>query len=374
VYANWGRFFESIPLDINIRSFGGELTCFCYNFDPNPTSFIPDSSAPARSTLLGGATPADPDLKGQYIDEWLVGGEYEVARNLSVGVKYVHRKLGRVIEDFLVPSAGEYFIANPSTGLGAEMSFYDYTPIAAPKPRRVNDSVEFSARKRFSEGWQFLASYVYSRLEGNYDGTFQNSTGQLDPNINSAFDYADFLVNADGNLTNDRRHQIKFDGSYEFSRGAISGLNLGLSTHVYSGLPLNAYGYSIPYANWEYYLVPRGSLGRGPRDWEANLNASYPIRFGSNRLTLLFDVFNLFDRQKAIQLDERYNLQLNGRCAGIPEEDCNGDNGWLTQPGTLTPVGSLSDPRATAPNPDYLRKGVLFTQPRSVRLGIRFTW
>ena len=55
-----------------------------------------------------------------------------------------------------------------------------------------------NARKRFTNNWQFLASAVFSKLEGNYDGTFQASTGQLDPNINSAFDYADFLVNADG--------------------------------------------------------------------------------------------------------------------------------------------------------------------------------
>ena len=31
-------------------------------------------------------------------------------------------------------------------------------------------------------------------------------------------------------------------------------------------MPLNAYGYSFGYANWEYFLVPRGSLGRGPSD------------------------------------------------------------------------------------------------------------
>jgi hypothetical protein len=86
------------------------------------------------------------------------------------------------------------------------------------------------------------------------------------------------------------------------------------------------------------------------------------------------DIFNLFDRQEAIQLDERYNLARDGRCAGIPEDLCNGDNGWLTTPGTLDPLGSLSNPRATATNPDYLQKGVLFTQPRSIRFGVRFYW
>ena len=97
----------------------------------------------------------------------------------------------------------------------------------SPKAKRINDSVEITATKRYSHNWQFLASYVWSRLEGNYDGTFQNSTGQLDPNINSAFDYADFLVNNNGFLSNDRTHQFKFYGSYTFSNGMAKGLDLG---------------------------------------------------------------------------------------------------------------------------------------------------
>ena len=255
------------------------------------------------------------------------------------------------------------------------MTFYDYSTVDAPEAKRTNTSIELSARKKFSNNWQFLTSYVWSRLEGNYDGTFQNSTGQLDPNINSAFDYADFLVNADGRLSNERVHQWKLDGSYEVGGGALSGLNLGLSTRWMSGFPLNAYGHSFLYANWEYYLVPRGSAGRGPSDWEADLQVSYPVRLGgSRRLNLFMDVFNLFNRQEAIQLDERYNLIEDGGCAGIPESACNHDNGIVTQPGTLTPVFTISDPRATATNPDYPEKGVAFTAPRSIRLGVRFMW
>jgi hypothetical protein len=247
--------------------------------------------------------------------------------------------------------------------------------VDAPKPKRTNTAIEFSARKRFSNNWQMLASYVWSRLEGNYDGTFQNSTGQLDPNINSAFDYADFLVNAEGRLSNDRQHQFKFDGSYEVPNGALSGLNLGLSTRWLSGFPLNAYGHSFLYANWEYYLVPRGSLGRGPSDWESDLQVSYPVRLGgSKRLNLFMDIFNLFNRQEITQFDERYNLIEDGGCSGIPESACNHDNGLVTQPGTLTPVFTISDPRATATNPDFLEKGIAFTQPRSIRLGVRFNW
>lgn len=375
LYANWGRFYESVPLDINIRAFGGEITCFCYNFSADPSDIFHDPAAPRSRGLLGGTTPVDPDLRGQYINEVIAGFEYELGRDIVVGAKYTHRDLGRIIEDFLVISEGNYFIANPGEGIGTDVTFYDYSTAPAPKARRDYDGFELNARKRFSNNWQFLASAVFSKLEGNYDGTYQASTGQLDPNINSAYDYADFLINADGKLSNDRKVQIKMDGSYEVSRGALNGLNIGASTYWYSGLPLNAYGYSFLYQNWEYYLAPRGSVGRGPSDWEASINFRYPIRLGgSKRLTLQADIFNLFDRQKPYLLDERYNLAVDDVCAGIPESACNGDNGILPSGNNLTPVYTIGDPRSSATNPDYLRKAIGFTAPRSIRLGVRLSF
>src|SRR5207253_11448862 len=143
-------------------------------------------------------------------------------------------------------SVGDYFIANPGQGvLGQSLGFYDGSSAPAPLAIRTNDAVQLTVTKRYSNNWQFLASYVWSKLEGNYDGTFQNSTGQLDPNINSAFDYGDFLINAQRRLSNDRTHQLKVDASYCLSQGARNGLHLGLSTHWYSGLPLTASGSSF---------------------------------------------------------------------------------------------------------------------------------
>ena len=83
--------------------------------------------------------------------------------------------------------------------------------------------------------------------------------------------------------------------------------------------PLNAYGHSFLYANWEYYLVPRGTAGRGPSEWEADMQVSYPVRLGgTERMNLFMDIFNLFNRQNTIQFDERYNLIEDSQCAGIP--------------------------------------------------------
>ncbi len=376
VYASYGRFFESIPMDINIRSFGGEQACFCYNFDPSPSAILGNPAAPSRTTLFGSPiTPVDPNLKGQYSDEVLGGFEYEVAPNIVAGAKITRRNLGRVIEDFLVPAEGSYFIANPGQGtLGKSLGMYEGDTAPAPATVRKNTSVELILRKRYADNWQLLASYVFSKLEGNYDGTFQNSTGQLDPNINSAFDYGDFLVNANGALTNEHRHQLKLDGSYTFT-GAAEGLNLGASLHWFSGLPLTAYGYSFAYQNWEYYLTPRGSLGRGPSDYEMDLSLGYPIKLGSNvKANLLVDVFNLFDRQAITVLDQRYNLTKDGHCGGIPNAICNGDGGLGHKPNTTDPIGVLSNPRSTATNVDFLKAGTGFTLPRSIRLGVRLTF
>jgi outer membrane receptor for Fe3+-dicitrate len=377
VYANYGRFFESIPMDIQFRSFGGELLGFQYNFDPTPKAYTPNPAAPRKSSVLGSSVePVDPNLKGQYISEYLVGFEYEVAKNLAVGVKGSYRTLGRVVEDFLIPSKGDYFIANPGVGLGKDLAFYPDGANTAPSPKaaRKNWSVELTARKRYSDNWQLLASYVFSKLDGNYDGTFQNSTGQLDPNINSAFDYADFLVNANGPLSIDVKHQLKLDGSYQF-KGALDGLNVGLSTHWYSGAPKNAYGYSFAYANWEYYLAPRGSLGRHPSDYETSVHVSYPIKLGNkSSFNVIADVFNLFNRQAITEFDQRYNLSQDGACAGVPEALCNGDGGLKNVAGTVNPLGSIPNPLASATNPDYLKKGVAFTGQRSVRVGVRLTF
>ena len=64
----------------------------------------------------------------------------------------------------------------------------------------------------------------------------------------------------------------------------------------------------------------------------------------------------------------------DGACAGIPTALCNGDGGLVTVPNTLTPLGSLANPSATATNPDFLKAGTQFTLPRSARVGVRFTF
>ena len=178
-----------------------------------------------------------------------------------------------------------------------------------PTAKRTFKGLEIDVRKRFSSNWMLIGSYLYSKLEGNYDGSFQESTGQLDPNNNSAYDYAEFQVHngingVTGPLTNDRRHQVKVNASYAFPFG----LNAGLSAYWRSGTPITAYGYSAAYQNWEFYLSNRGAFGTTPSEYEADLHLDYPFKLGDIRLTAMMDVFNLMNRQGVVGVDQRYDL------------------------------------------------------------------
>ena len=317
IFGHWGKFYETIPMDIVIRSYGDEISIFSYNLSDNPNDVASDPTV-RSSRILGGISRTDPSTKGQHLEEAILGAEWEFAPNWAAGFKYIKRDLKQVIEDALAAD-GDYFIGNPSEGLMTDTYDIGYaygynedlcgTPETCPNfhpidtPTREFTGYEFTLQKRFSNNFQFITSFLFSDLKGNYDGLFQASTGQLDPNLNSAFDYADFQVNNEGNLSNDIPFQFKFDGIYRFNFG----LSTGLSAFYTDGTPITAMGYSTAYNNWEYYSSERGAFGRSDAFWEADLHFGYPVKLGSSlELNLLLDIFNVFNRQSETLRDIRY--------------------------------------------------------------------
>jgi hypothetical protein len=363
VFGHWGYFYETIPMDMVIRSFGNEITAFTYNFSDQVGDVAQDLDAPQYPAIYGGGfSTVDPNLRGQYIEEYVVGAEYEFAFNWAAGIKYINRQLPRVIEDSL-DEVGDYPIGNPGSGL-LEYSYdigyaFGLNDVAHPMspPERTFKGVELTLQKRFSNNFQFLTSFLWSKLEGNYDGTFQASTGQLDPNLNSAYDFWDFSVHNEGKLSNDQPFQFKFDGSYRFNFG----LNIGLSAYYRDGKPITAMGYSFPYQNWENYLSYRGAFGNVDSQYEADLHFGYPLKLGGDlELNFLVDIFQIFNRQGETMRNMRYTTSNTE----IHVVD------WFT--GTaLPPIEggdySQSDNRAfdTANN---------WQDPRTIRLGLRFSF
>jgi hypothetical protein len=344
VFANYGRFYQSIPLTINTRSFGDEKwDSYIYYY---PESGLPSTSNPGTLTYifrsLPGETAVDPEVQPQYLEEFVFGGEYEVLPNVAVGLKYIHRWIGRVLEDISVDYGLTYFVTNPggtytiNPGTGQPLD----PPVDFAEARRDFDGVELSLTKRFSNRWQLFSSLLWSRLEGNYEGLYSRHNMQLDPNITSMFDLPHLLDNADGLLNNDREWELKIFGSYRFDFGLVAGANFFYVT----GTPISKLGSDRYYGGGERFVTQRGSEGR-TEDWaNMDLHLSYRVPISRYGLELIVDVFNVFDNQVAVEVDQI----------------------WTNY--------SQRDPDPDAQTNEQWGQPLVYSTPRNVRFGIRFSW
>ena len=359
-FMNFARYLETpIPLDINVRAGGSEVQND-FNSNVSRLNGAPGSTVLVAFGNLGGtATPFDVGLKPQTVNEWTAGIEWgpRSMRDLTFGVRGIYRAQDEVIEDGSFDDGDHYFLFNP--GRRGTGNFTTTEDLACQDPgigcfgpaRRYYRALEFTATKRFSNNYQFIASYVYSSLIGNYEGLFRNDNGQSDPNITSLFDLVSLLNGLYGRLPNDRPHQFKFDGSYQWPfKLMTSG-----SFRTQSGVPFNAlvphpvYGDNEGFCIPGLSCVPRGTAinpftgsNRTPTTYNLDLGAYYPISVGEGKqIRLQVDWFNVLNNQRAIKDDETF--LINSGAPGI------------------TPV----------PNPFY-GTGTIFQFPSAVRLGVKF--
>jgi hypothetical protein len=360
LYAHWGRFYESIPMDINDRSFGGE-TNFQQVFTTATTSCgggrdmnIGGANGESCLTQQGGMDRVGqqenlfgasgvlvaPGIKSQYLDEVILGFEYELIDDLKVGVSYQNRRLGRVIEDVSTDGANTYIIANPGEWssseerkLEAEVDRLDQACMAEgpssvscdafnrksnhlelfkgirifDKPRRDYNALQFTLTRRFSKKLYVQGSYTYSKTEGNYGGLFSADNGQTDPNISSQYDLVELLGNRVGPLPQDRPHYIKLDGYYTFDFKKKGQLTVGARLRALSGIPTNALAGHYLYGPNESFLLPRGQLGRTDFEHGLDRHFGYGYDLGKGRqLELFFDIYNIYNRQGTFGVDDNY--------------------------------------------------------------------
>lgn len=374
-YASYGRFYESIPLDINDRQFSGEgLATQTVGRTLNANGFG-CTNAPAtgridpfscnypnvtRANINGGVYGAvSPVLRGQFSNEFVGGLQYDVGLDIVLGASYQYRNLGRIIED-LSPDGGiNYIVANPGdrtdqngvrrlqdqiraldTQINALPTGPERTELerqrqdrsdqlaryrqveSFPKPRREYHALIVTATKRFARNFQLLVSYTYSRVFGNYPGTFSPSNGQLDPNISSQYDLRELILNRSGPFFNDHPHNVKVTGSYvvPFRSG---GLNFGVNFLAQSGSPILALGAHPIYGRNESFLLAQGAAGRTPFITQFDLRIAYYHQFTKLvRFEVSWEIFNLFNQRQPLGVDNEYTTSFvapvqNGRSSDL---------------------------------------------------------
>jgi hypothetical protein len=194
------------------------------------------------------------------------------------------------------------------------------------KPRRDYKALEFVLDRTWDNTWSFNASYTLAFSEGNAEGPVNSDTDFSDSGRTEAFDDPWVNFDAEGYLPNDRRHQIKLHGAYAIN----DAWEVGAALDARSGRPISAFGAANPYDNRQFHSfyvcvancgaidsrdrtdVNHGRGGAGRLPWIADLGANITYKHSFNRadLRVNFAIFNLFNMQRVIEVNE--DLQLEG--------------------------------------------------------------
>ena len=386
IYGNYGRYYARIPNDLAARALSAD-DGFARGdyFDAALTRVVPQGTLAAGVTnhfiLAGvGADIIDPEAKLSYQNEVVLGVDRQIMANTTVGVRYVWRSFGRVLEDVAnvpmaaydlgVPGVGsvEYIMTNPSTSTPI-FPAAQFLGAAFDDPAHRYHAVEFTLNRR-GANWSTMTSYRWSRLRGNFEGFYRDDNGQSDPGISSLYDFPTndpsytsigvpqfgytgdirFLGDKNGILPLDRPNQVKLYGNYMWDVC----LNLGAGINLSSGKPLTPMVANPNYSSaGEIPAAARGTgiqtidgfKKRTPFESQLDVQASWTVkRKGARSVTFVADLFNAFNQQRITNYDQ--NLELTAQA---------------NNPDFGKPVNSLL--AGTPPQ---------FQAPLNLRLGVRF--
>jgi len=230
IFGDYGKFYDTMKLNLAISSFGGQYWQNCYFAldTPNLTTINPtvnssgrycSGTAPTSTTnFAGGSTPTGltflesqdfrafpttcstcspvqegvaPNLKPYQQHESVFGVDYQLSKTVAFEARYDRRRLDQVIEDSSLASSvtgsETFVVVNPGTGVNSTFLGFcnflygqgaadcisasgQYPPNTTIPAARSYDGIEFRVNKSISNHWAGMASYTYSHFRGNYTG------------------------------------------------------------------------------------------------------------------------------------------------------------------------------------------------------------
>jgi hypothetical protein len=338
-YGSYGKFYDIMKMELPRGSFGGDKWIYwgfdidSFDWQNNWTKCTNVTNDPAVKPTCPGMTlrssidlrhPSnsadlplvDPNLKPMQSRELSLGMQHELSNTMALGFRWVNKKLIRAIEDVGVHNvhadgseSEDFFIANPGFGVAQKIlaAFGCATCPAMPKATRDYDGYELEFTKRFSANWEFHASYLFSKLRGNYSGlansdevTATPGTARTSPNVNRIFDSLFMLFDqkggeVEGPLGGDRPHQAKAQLSYAFPFGT----SVGVSEFYYSGTPTTT---EMRFQGAPIFPFGRNDMGRTPNITQTDLTVYHNIRFSRFNVQLGAIALNVFDEKKATNI------------------------------------------------------------------------
>lgn len=256
----------------------------------------------------------DHDFKSPYLDEFIVGIEREILEDISIGIRYIRKWDRNLIEDADANNLdigkllenGEYDWLNytPVTTAdpydGSTVTFWNQINvypaelhmINPPDAKRDYDGLEFTFDKRYSNGWQLKASYVYQKQRGLIGTDFGNSWGGT-----AYYENPNAHENATGRFPLERRHQFKLQGMVQ----GPWGINVGtyfryLSGHRYTRqIRSQDVGLSLSQGPESIYAEERGSIGY-PEIYLWDIKLEKEFRISTTSLAFFLDIFSVLNQ------------------------------------------------------------------------------
>jgi hypothetical protein len=295
-------------------------------------------------------------------------------------------------------------ICDPSSGL--------CPPANLIPGARSYDGIELRLNKSTAHHWFGMFSYTYSRLRGNYTGLTTTDVadgggGRNSPNNSRSFDEPFFQFNANGTsssglLPTDRPNAFKGYAYYQLPWGKFSNkmsTDLGIFQYAYSGSPLTSYadvGYAFPGA-FPVDIVNRGkwvdvtedpvsgviTVGaprtyRTPWYTQTDFNFQQNYKVSEQKVISFSATFANLLGQRAVT---SYGQQID---SNITQSFMSPGNTFIASQGFYANgerpynVQSLLNQtnlfgEGNTVNSQY-GKPYLFQAPRSLRLGVKFTF
>ncbi len=361
LFGNAGRYYIPVASNTNIRATRAELfTQEFYTFpgrDPRtqgPTSLnqpapgIGNPQVVSDGKLPDPGTIADTDLNPMNQDEFILGVQKALSKQLIVGAKVTYRKINAGMDDYcdhtriadwitaninpdFVDNLATCVLMNPGRDLSLKVNLNDdgkLSPLTIPasalglaKYERTYKSLELTFERPFDGKWGLQGSYTWSKSQGTAEGYVQSNLNQEDAGVTQDFDFGSFTDGAKGLLPNDRRHVFKVFGAYQLA----DEWRLGFNGTLASGRPISCIGFVPPtvsdfdgssgYSSASAYycitdpnkppsVVPRGTSGTTPWTTNFDLSVAYTPQWAQKKLTLQAAIFNVFDSQKATEVNE----------------------------------------------------------------------
>jgi hypothetical protein len=367
-----GRFYDSITQGFaDLYAGVPQQTNYDeFTYDPVTKTYVKTASVRAGGTDL----PKALNLKASHMDEFTLSFQRQLGPTIGVGVRGIHRKWDDLIDDVLSVTASG----------GKNVS---YANLGAAK--RTYEGVEFTFDKRFSQNWNLLANYTYSRTRGNNFGTLASQVGDydaaicqssVDPTLGTVFVYntgsgttltknqgsyfpcSQANATANGKPTYDLPHLANLTGTYTHSLGRVN-LTAGASGIIASGSsysatrtvqvvktgadPTNRANATTQTVT--YFYGDRGAY-RNPTWYQIDGSLEATVKVFGIEIGAKGEAFNLTDSQKARV------VSATAYCGSTAPAATTAANGGITGPpascgsartafGSYTTRGAFQGPR-----------------------------